>query len=205
MITGDSGDYELLTEGISLIKKDPSDTYSLSLEIGVREGAGSLTILEAFNTYHKNLYHSHIGVDPYGNLSYQHFDNNEPYTADYTDEMYLQLLKDFKDWPNFHMLKLTDTEYMKRYADGFPTFYNSQYLLINKYDFIHLDGPHTTRDVIIETVFFASRIKPGGVIVFDDWNTFEFHIIDEILKVFNFSKIKSGDHKIIYQCQNTLK
>lgn len=205
MITGDSGDYELLLEGVSLIGKDPADTYSLSLEIGVREGAGSLTILEAFNTYHKNLPHSHIGVDPYGNLSYQHYDNKEAYTADYTDEMYLQLLKDFKDWPNFHVLKLTDTEYMKRYADGFPTFTNSQYSLINKYDFIHLDGPHTTRDVIIETVFFAPRMKPGGVLVYDDWNTFEFHIIDEILKVFNFNKIKSGDHKIIYRCQNTLK
>jgi hypothetical protein len=45
MILGDSGDYELLTQGVQAIIKDPNDTYSLSLEIGVREGAGSLTIL----------------------------------------------------------------------------------------------------------------------------------------------------------------
>ena len=46
MILGDSGDYELLTQGVQAIIKDPNDTYSLSLEIGVREGAGSLTIMK---------------------------------------------------------------------------------------------------------------------------------------------------------------
>jgi hypothetical protein len=76
MILGDSGDYELLTQGVQAIIKDPNDTYSLSLEIGVREGAGSLTIMEAFNNYHKNLPYTHLGVDPYGNLNYQHYDQS---------------------------------------------------------------------------------------------------------------------------------
>ena len=144
MILGDSGDYELLTQGVQAIIKDPNDTYSLSLEIGVREGAGSLTIMEAFNTHHKNLPYTHIGVDPYGNLNYQHYDQSGAYQCDYTDQMYLQLIKDFQEWPNFHILKLTDNEYMKRYADGFPIFTNAEYNLMTKYDFVHLDGPHMT-------------------------------------------------------------
>jgi hypothetical protein len=39
----------------------------------------------------------------------------------------------------------------------------------------------------------------------DDWNKFEFHIIDEILRIFNFKKLNSGEHKIVYQCLNTQK
>jgi hypothetical protein len=35
----------------------------------------------------------------------------------------------------------------------------------------------------------------------DDWNKFEFHIIDEILRIFNFKKLNSGEHKIVYQSQ----
>jgi hypothetical protein len=205
MILGDSGDYELLTEGVQAIIKDPNDTYSLSLEIGVREGAGSLTIMEAFNAHHKNLPYTHLGVDPYGNLNYQHYDQSGAYQCDYTDQMYLQLIKDFQEWPNFHILKLTDNEYMKRYADGFPNFSNGEYNLMTKYDFVHLDGPHMTRNVIEETVFFAPRIKQNGILVYDDWNKFEFHIIDEILRIFNFKKLYYGKHKIVYQCLNTQK
>ena len=201
-ILGDSGDYDLLTYAVNQIKKQEGDTYNFSLEVGVREGAGSATIMEAFlNTFKDKPYH-HVGVDPYGNLSYQHYDKSGAYQCDYTDEMYIRLLKNFSTYPNFHLVKLTDEEYMKRYADGFPVFNNGQGLILNQYDLIHLDGPHTTRDVILETAFFAPKVKVGGILVYDDWNTFEFHIIDQILKVFNFKQLTSGEHKIVYQCQS---
>jgi hypothetical protein len=38
----------------------------------------------------------HVGVDPYANLNYQHYDNTGSYTCDYTDEMCEQMLKDFR-------------------------------------------------------------------------------------------------------------
>ena len=31
--------------------------------------------------------HWHIGIDPYGNLTYQHYDKKESITADYTNNM----------------------------------------------------------------------------------------------------------------------
>ena len=82
MIRGDSGDYELLkkwTEGF--------DCQGFkSCEIGVREGLGSAIIMDnVINNY------IHIGVDPYGNLKYQHYDDTDSYQCDYTDQMRDQL------------------------------------------------------------------------------------------------------------------
>ena len=92
MIEGDSTEYELLEKCCKLIKvEDP-----LTLEIGVRQGKGSQIILENL----KNKKHWHIGVDPYGNLDYQHYDESGSYRCDYTNSMKLQLLKDL-DYPNF--------------------------------------------------------------------------------------------------------
>ena len=42
------------------------NNYKLSCEIGVREGLGSKIILDSLQP------HEHYGIDPYGNLKYQH-------------------------------------------------------------------------------------------------------------------------------------
>jgi hypothetical protein len=38
-------------------------------------------------------------------------------------------------------------------------FTNKINYFADKYDFVHIDGPHTTLDVVNETIFFAPRIK----------------------------------------------
>ena len=103
MIRGDSSDYELLekwTKGF-----DCEGHYTC--EIGVREGLGSKIIMDSvLNSY------MHVGVDPYANLKYQHYDNGPAYTADYTDEMRDTMLTDFREYRNngkFVLANMTET------------------------------------------------------------------------------------------------
>jgi hypothetical protein len=106
MIRGDSSEYELLerwTKGFDC------QGYK-SCEIGVREGLGSKIIMDnVINNY------IHVGVDPYANLKYQHYDNGPTYTADYTDSMRDTMLNDFKEYRNagkFTLCNMTDTKFM---------------------------------------------------------------------------------------------
>jgi hypothetical protein len=79
MIQGDSIEYEILKEACKTLNSD--DLFTA--EIGVRQGQGSKIILDEL-IFKK---HWHIGIDPYGNLDYQHYDNSGSYTADYTNNM----------------------------------------------------------------------------------------------------------------------
>ena len=146
MIAGDSTEYEIITEACKTLGDN-----LLTAEIGVRQGKGTATILETL----KDKKHWHIGIDPYGNLDYQHYDKSSSYTCDYTNSMKLQLIKDI-DYENFTLFPMGDDEFMKRFSDGVP-IYREKKEIINKYDLVHFDGPHKTVDVIKEVVFFGER------------------------------------------------
>ena len=77
MIRGDSSEYDLLEKWSSI-----NCNGFKTVEIGVREGLGSKIIMDNAENYKM-----HIGIDPYGNLKYQHYDDHEPLTYDYTDDM----------------------------------------------------------------------------------------------------------------------
>ena len=66
MIKGDSEEYKLLAKWVDQMK--PKDFY-LTLEIGVREGGGSMVITNILKARNKKYYH--IGIDPYGDLEYK--------------------------------------------------------------------------------------------------------------------------------------
>ena len=179
MIRGDSGEYDLLTKWANF---DCEGHYSC--EIGVREGLGSKIIMDNI----KNNF-IHIGVDPYGNLNYQHYDTSPSYTADYTDEMRDRLIEDMKPYAGkFHLANMTDTLFMCH-----PD-YNEK-----KYAFVHFDGPHMTKDVLTEAVWFANRSAPRTRFVFDDHKTYSMDTIAYALTAFNFRTIEIGEHKILLE------
>jgi len=192
-IQGDSSEYDLLVKACSYIKTDNLFTC----EIGVREGLGSKIILESF----RKKTHWHIGIDPYGNLNYQHYDNKKPYQADSTNNMKSQLVKDL-DSPNFTLFQLEDDEFFKRFSDGVP-IYRERKILMKGYDLVHFDGPHTTEDVLKEALFFSLRAKENCVFVFDDYKTYNMKLIGFILKTYyNFVILDKGENKIVLQKQN---
>jgi len=186
MIQGDSTEYEILEQACKTLGDD-----LFTAEIGVRQGAGTKIILDTL----KDKKHWHIGIDPYGNLNYQHYDNSESYTCDYTNSVKLQLIKDI-DYQNFTLFPMGDDEFMKRFHDGVP-IYREKKELINNYDLVHFDGPHKTVDVLKEVMFFAQRSRAGTVFVFDDYPKFDMDLILKIIvNDYGFMLLKQGKNKI---------
>ena len=187
MIAGDSREYEILVEACESLTSD----NLLTAEIGVRQGLGSKLILENL----KNKKHWHIGIDPYGNISYEHFDDQPSIVCNYTNSMKVNLLRDL-NFENFTLYQLGDDEFMKSFYDGVP-IYREKKEIINTYDLVHFDGPHKTVDVINEAIFFGKRSKPGSVFVFDDY---PYYDMDAVLKIivneFSFELLKQGKSKI---------
>jgi len=187
MIQGDSVEYEIIKEACQSLTNDKL----LTCEIGVRQGQGSKIILDEL--VFKD--HWHIGIDPYGNLNYEHYDNSGAYTCDYTNDMKLQLIKDL-DYKNFTLFPMGDDEFMKRFHDGVPIYRNEKEI-INKYDLVHFDGPHKTYDVIKEAMFFAERSHAGTVFIFNDYPKYDMDLILKIIvNEFGFMLLKQGKNKI---------
>jgi len=179
MIRGDSRDYDLLEKW----SKGFDCQGFKSCEIGVREGLGSKIIMDnVVNNY------IHVGVDPYGNLKYQHYDDTGSYTCDYTDEMRDTMLHDFKDYRNqgkFVLCNMTDTKFMNDSEHRHSTF-----------AFVHFDGPHMSRDVMTEAIWFANRAAPRTRFVFDDHSKYEMSTIAYALTLYGFKTIEMGNNKI---------
>jgi len=191
MIRGDSTDYDLLDKWS---KNFDCQGYK-SCEIGVREGLGSKIIMDnVINNY------IHVGVDPYGDLVYQHCDDQpnrqwigyEPGVAPtYPDSMRDQMLYDFKPYRNegrFTLCNMTDTKFM-----------NDTEHKNSKFAFVHFDGPHMTRDVITEAIWFANRSAPHTRFVFDDHNEYAMSVIANSLLYFDFKTKEMGPNKCLLE------
>jgi len=191
MIRGDSTEYELLEKW----SKDFDCQGYKTCEVGVREGLGSKIIMDNV----KNNY-IHVGVDPYGDLVYQHVDNQEECTWEgyekgvaptYPDTMRDTLLKDmmsYRQQGKFTLCIMTDTEFMEdsKHKDS-------------KFAFVHLDGPHTTKAVSTEAVWFANHSAPNTRIVFDDYKNYDMAVIARLLEYYDFKVIESGKNKCLME------
>ena len=194
MIRGDSSEYDLLKkwcETLPFFEKPESVT---TCEIGVREGLGSQIIMMSIKSRIGNTPYEHVAVDPYGDLEYQHFDKhprwkiNGQWTSKaptYSDKLRDQLIKDFADNPHFKFYNMTDTEYFKIFN-----------LTKTKFDLVFLDGPHTTKDILKESLWFAERSRKGTRIIIDDFVLCNFELIEGALSLWDFKTIDKGQNKI---------
>jgi len=191
MIRGDSTDYDLLEKW----SKDFDCQGYKTCEIGVREGLGSKIIMDGvLNNY------IHVGVDPYGDLVYQHFDDQaqrqwigyEPGVAPtYPDSMRDTLLYDmmpYRKKGKFTLCNMTDEDFM-----------NISKHKESKFAFVHLDGPHTTKAVSTEAVWFANHSAPNTRIVFDDYKNYDMALIARLLEYYDFKVIESGKNKCLME------
>ena len=193
-IRGDSAEYDILYDACKSLEDD--DLFTI--EIGVREGMSSQVILDALS----EKKHWHLGIDPYGNIEYKHFDdpntvwNGVPIPPRYSNQMKATLLKDLSGYENFSLLQLEDEEYMKRFHDGFPIYRNKKELR-TVYDLVFFDGPHTTYANLKEAIFFAERSRNGTVFVFDDYPRYDMNdILKVIVNEFGFNLLKQGKTKL---------
>jgi len=193
MIEGDSIEYDLLEKTCSLI----SNEKPFTCEIGVRLGKGSQTILESLK--HKD--HWHIGVDPYGDISYEHFDKDSTIhhtsgvSPTYPNSMKTKLLQNLHH-DNFTLFQMSDDDFMNRFADGVP-IYNKGRTIRNLYDLVFLDGPHRTIDVLKELVFFGERLNKKGFIILDDYESYKFDILIKVAELIDVKLMHVGKNKMV--------
>jgi hypothetical protein len=194
MITGDSKEYEFFDEAIKLLK----NPIGVSVEIGVRRGMGSKSIIDAYRKYHPHIKLNHLGIDPYGNILYRTADNDNGGRLDYTNKMKQEALLDLvKEYPEFNLINLEDLEFFKRFADGYP-IYNENKILLKEYETVHFDGPHDTESVMKEVEFFIVRKPKQCVYIFDDIDTHDIDRIGKYLIDNGFKEFKKGERKAVY-------
>ena len=213
MIKGDSADYKLLAKWANQLS---ALDFTVSVEIGVRQGYGTQVIME--NLPEPNF---HIGIDPYGDIKYKHVDEKEgtaPYWKDangqimvdfdgsfkvptYPNTMKQDFLEAFKKHDNFILHQLEDTEYFNAFGNGVPIYYQGTKRVVNTYDFVFFDGPHTTEAVMNEAMFFANRSRVGTRFVFDDHDTYRMDLIAHALTFYKFKTIETGETKICLERQ----
>lgn len=194
MIQGDSREYEFFDEAVKLLK----NPIGVSVEIGVRRGMGSKCIIDAYRKYHPNTKLYHLGIDPYGNILYRTADRDPGGRLDYTNKMKQEaLLAIIKDYPEFILINLEDSEFFKRFVDGYPV-YDQEKKLLAQYETVHFDGPHDTHSVIKEVEFFINRRPKECVYIFDDIDTHDIDKIGEHLIKNGFREIKKGERKAVY-------
>ena len=187
-IRGDSTEYELLKIWCETLPFYEKPKSVKTCEIGVREGLGSQVIMLAIKSRIGDVLYEHIGIDPYGDITYQHYDKSPEYKSNYSDAMRVQLLKDFADNKNFILEHCTDIEYMKL---------NSTKDII--FDLVYFDGPHKTQDVLREALWFADKSRKGTRFIFDDFRTYVIENIAKLLAYWNFNIIGSGASKMCLQ------
>ena len=197
MIRGDSSEYDLLKEWCETLPFYEEPKSVTTCEIGVREGLGSQVIMMATKARIGNKPYEHVGIDPYGNLEYKHFDGSPRWKINgewsskaptYSDEMRDQMIKDFKDNPHFRFYNMTDDEYFKTF-----------HLTKTKFDLVFLDGPHTTKDILKESLWFAERSRKGSRIIIDDFTLCNFKLINDVLALYDFKEFNRGENKICLQ------
>jgi hypothetical protein len=215
MISGDSVEYKLLakwTDQLDVMSKD----FVTTVEIGVREGYGSHIICDLIKGPHV-----HIGIDPWGDIKYKHLDDVEGHVKYWTDDVGNMLkdekgkpisptypnsmkdtfLKNFKYHEKTVLFQLEDTEYMNAFGNGVPIYYNGKKKLVNQYDLVVFDGPHTTETVMREATWFANRSRKGTRFIFDDIDTYRMDLIAHALTFDGFKTIESGESKICLEKQ----
>lgn len=162
----DSKAYHILAEAVRAVQP----VAGLFLEIGTRRGGSTKVMVEALLA-NRDLNRTIICLDPYGNIPYATEQANVV-RLDYTNAMRDDTLRNLYKYThgrpvNVHLLILEDTEYFKRFPDGYPV-YDHEKKVVDKYALVFFDGPHDIPSLMREIDFFHSRTPVGGTWVFDD-------------------------------------
>jgi len=197
VIDTDSREYGVLSNAV----REIGDVQGLTCEIGVRSGGSSKLIMETLLEMGKKK--THIGIDPYGNIDYTHW-NTVTEKLGYNNKMRNNMLKNLYTFCcdhdlDFLFFPLEDTEYFQRFNDGVPV-YNEYKQKINMYSLVFFDGPHST-DLIKSAVdFFINKVPVGGFFVFDDRDQYpHMQKLDKYIKSTGFEIFQQGHVKISYK------
>lgn len=129
------------TQALERFKDKPNIQY---LEVGLFEGASFFWMLEKILT------------DPTSRAT-----GIDPFLTNYSK------IKNYRD-VFFENLKMSEAESRSTIIEGFSQT-ELRKLPERSYDVIYIDGSHTARDVLEDAILCWRLLKPGGVLVFDDY------------------------------------
>ena len=194
-IDGDGIEYEILENAVKKIK----NPIGCSIEIGVRRGQGSKTIIDSYRKFHSNINLTHIGLDPYGDLPYTYSEDSKNQKADYTNRMKRVTQYNFaKNYPEFHLVNLDTYEFFKRFDDGYP-IYDKKKSIINKFEIVHFDGLHDLENVTGEVNYFLNHLSEHTIFIFDNIDSFDIKFIQALLEKKNFKIFETGSTKMSFE------
>ena len=201
MIRGDSTEYDLLKKWCETLPFYEEPKSVTTCEVGVREGLGSQVIMMGVKSRIGNIPYEHIGIDPYSDLEYQHFDDEvlDPKWKNdkgqwtktppsYPNSMRDQMVKDFAKNEYFKFYNMTDVDYMKIFN-----------LTKTIFDLVLLDGPHTTKDILREIIWFGERSRKGTRIILDDHPSCNYSVIRAAISYWDFKELEKGKNKVCFQ------
>lgn len=195
-------DGDTTQEAYDLIKKYAKTikgVEGLTCEIGVRRGLGSKFIVDG--CLENDDKRTHICIDPYGNIIMN--SGNTVRRHDHTNQRKCECISAlqsfaFKNNTNIIFFELEDEEFFKRFSDGIPV-YEEEKKIINKYAFVHVDGPHSYDPVSKACEFFVSKMDKNAILVFDNTDEYDHKKIEETyLSSFQFLE-EFGSHKKFYR------
>lgn len=197
-ILGDSGDYDYLHDGVELSK----DVEGMCLEIGLRLGLGTKTIIDAVAEFcPKKVV---VSIDPYGSILYEGREG-QICRLDYTNPMRNECLGNMFPYSQekdvqWKFIELTDDDFFKLYKNG-VIIYDLERKVCNEYSFVHFDGPHNIKAITSEINFFYKRTNKGGIWAFDDVTPdfYDHDIIENYLFKLGVELIKKGLKKALYR------
>ena len=151
-LSGDSGEYEFLTEAVQL----SANVEGMCVEIGLRRGLGTKTIIDAVRQYCPNK--TVISIDPYGSIPYIGREHMGACRLDYTNNMKAECMSAMweyvlKNPVSYKYFDMTDDEFFDRFGDYVPV-YELECGVESMYSMVHLDGVHTIAVVSKEVLWF---------------------------------------------------
>jgi hypothetical protein len=161
---GDSQHYDMLYRAAA----DIASLDGVTIEIGLRRGAGTETIVQAL--LDRKVAPVHMAIDPYGDVDYP--EDVRIVRPGYTNDMRRNVLPELYEWlrtngVTFIFWPLTDEEFFRAFPDG-PPIYDRVMTRVTNFSLVHFDGPHSAETVMREVHYFAPFTLPGGAWVFDD-------------------------------------
>lgn len=196
-LDSDSKDYHVLYEAALDTAKIPG----LTLEIGVRRGGGTETIIQG--TLVGGGRKTHVCVDPYGNIPYK--EGEAVKHLDYTNEMKRQALPNIYKFAeekgvDIIFFPFTDFAFFQIYnrLGGIPVYEGSE-RFESYFSLVHFDGPHEPQHVLDEASFFMNKCPLGAAFVFDDVHIYNHSIVDCQLKARGFELVQATERKIWYR------
>ena len=176
-LAADGREYGILARAAASV----GEVSGLVLEIGCRLGGGIETIIAGLGSAAKGR--TIISVDPYGDIPYA--PGKGHHACSYSNNLKLQAMEKIApfcraagvNWQPFFM---RDTDYFVHFGVGVPV-YGPAVQRDSPYALVHVDGPHTEYDAGAALAFFRWRMAPGGVIVFDDIDSYDHAGVDAAL------------------------